>query len=176
MSEQDEELNLLEGTEPTNEVETEEQPEEKKDDGAIQADKRPRGRPRKPPSTEPKPNLKKVRSQKQMETFEKARASLKAKQEEKKKLQAEVNKIKAKEREEKIIKTAINIKKKQLKEEAILNEYVDDDTPIEVLKEAIAEVKKKKQLARKDLPAKEKPDTTPQMPKLKNSNTGFFFV
>ena len=176
MSEQDEELNLLEGTEPTNEVETEQPTEEINDDGAIQAEKRPRGRPRKPVSSEPRPNLKKMRSQKQMETFEKARASLKAKQDEKRKLQAEVNKIKKKEREEKIIKTAINIKKKQLKEEAILNEYVDDDTPIEVLKEAVAEIKRKKQMARKDLPAREEPDTTPNRPKLKNSNTSFFFV
>ena len=167
----DEELTLLEGTETTNEVETEQEQEE------IQAPKKPRGRPRKPPSTEPKPNLRKVRSEKQIETFKKAQASLRAKQEEKKKLQAEINKIKAKEREEKIIKTAVNIKKKQLKEEAILNDYVDDDTPIEVLKEAIAEVKKKKALEkRKDLPAKEQPDTTPNKPKMKNTNTGFYFV
>jgi hypothetical protein len=166
----DEELTLLEGTETTNEVETEQEEQE------IQAPKKPRGRPRKPVSDTPKPNLRKVRSEKQIETFKKAQASLKAKQEEKKKLQTEINKIKAKEREEKIIKTAVNIKKKQLKEEAILNDYVDDDTPIEVLKEAIADIKRKKALVRKDLPAKEQPDTTPNKPKMKNSNTGFFFV
>jgi hypothetical protein len=174
MSEQDEELKLLEGTGLPNEVETEEEDQE------IQAPKKPRGRPRKPPSTEPKPNMKKVRSQKQIETFEKARASLKAKQEEKKKLQAEVNKIKKQEREEKIIKTAVNIKKKQLKEEAILNDYVDDDTPIEVLKEAIADIKRKKALARKDLPAKPEPDLTPNMPRPNLRDTkkpnGFYFL
>ena len=39
MSEQDEELNLLEGNETTNEVEVEQPTEEIKDDGAIQAEK-----------------------------------------------------------------------------------------------------------------------------------------
>jgi hypothetical protein len=165
----DEELTLLETTESLNEVQTEQEEQE------IQAPKKPRGRPRKPVSDTPKPNLRKVRSEKQIETFKKAQASLRAKQEEKKKLQTEVNKIKAKEREEKIIKTAVSIKKKQLKEEAILNDYVDDDTPIEVLKEAIADIKRKKALARKDLPAKPQPDTTPTHPKTQKKG-GFYFV
>lgn len=81
--------------------------------------------------------LKKERTQKQIETFEKARitreANIKKKKEEAQRIAEEEKKIK----EEKLIKKAVAVRKKQLKREELLNEISDDETPVQKDKEVV---------------------------------------
>ena len=84
--------------------------------------------------------LKKERTPKQIETFEKARitreANIKKKKEEAERLAIEEKKIK----EEKLIKKAVAVRKKQLKREELLNEISDDETPVQKDKEVVKKV------------------------------------
>ena len=83
------------------------------------------------------PKVKKERSIKQKEAFEKA--TIKRQENEKmrrehKQMTEEKERVKT---DEKIVSKAISIKKKQIKRNAILDEVSDDDTPIEVIKKVI---------------------------------------
>jgi len=84
--------------------------------------------------------LKKERTPKQIETFEKARitreANIKKKKEEAERIAIEEKKIK----EEKLIKKAVAVRKKQLKREELLNELSDDETPVQKDKEVVKKV------------------------------------
>lgn len=100
--------------------------------------------------------LKKERTPKQIETFEKARlareASIKKKKEEAERLALEEKKIK----EEKLIKKAVAVRKKQLKREELLNELSDDDeTPVQAQKDT--QIKSKVTTADRKLVIEEKP-------------------
>lgn len=83
------------------------------------------------------PNAVKVkpeRTEKQKETFEKARLTRLTNIELKKQLKEEEEKANRKKKEELIIKKAVAIKKKEIKQRAILEEISDDDTPVEKIK------------------------------------------
>jgi len=75
------------------------------------------------------------RTQKQIDAFEKVRQkkmdNAKLREKERQKVALAEQKI----LEEKIIKKALSIKKKQIKKQAVLEEFSDDDTPIEIIKE-----------------------------------------
>ena len=101
-----------------------------------------------------KPKQKKPRTEAQMKTFEKARATAA--------LNAETRKaerdVRAEEErklmEEKIVKKAISLKKKQIKQQAVLDEISDDDTPIEKIKEIVKKLPHKTKI---EEPKKEPP-------------------
>ena len=85
--------------------------------------------------------VKKTRTPKQLEAFERAKAirdanTLKRKEDAARKAEEERKII-----EEKLIKKAISLKKKQIKKQAVLDEVSDDETPIEKIKEIAASVK-----------------------------------
>ena len=103
---------------------------------------------------EPIKKVKKPRSQKQIETFEKARNKLaenkKLRDEAQKKMEEETKKS----FEGKIVKKALEIKKKEILRESILDDISDEDTDLEKIKKII------KKKAVKQLPA---PDNTPKI-------------
>lgn len=103
--------------------------------------------------------VKKPRSQKQIEQFERIRAirdaNRKARAEEKALQEAQQKK----EIEDKIVQKAIAIKKKQIIKQKVLEEISDDDTPIEEVKKIIK--------------PQQKPQTEPQQQL--NNNPRFFF-
>ena len=86
-----------------------------------------------------------VRTQKQIDAFQKVRdkkmENAKLRQKEKL-LKDEEDR---KELEAKIIKKAVAIKKKQIKKQTVLEEISDDETPIEVIKEMKKNIKEIKQ-------------------------------
>ncbi len=81
--------------------------------------------------------VKKPRSAKQIEAFERARK----KRDENRRLRAEEKAQRElqqkKEVEDKIIQKAISIKKKQILKQTVLDEISDEETPMEVIKEKI---------------------------------------
>lgn len=74
---------------------------------------------------------KKPRTEKQVQAFTKAREVKMAKIKERNDVIAELEKQAKQELDSKIVKKAISIKKKQIKASAELDEYSDDDTPLE---------------------------------------------
>lgn len=82
-----------------------------------------------------KPKVKKERTEKQKEIFEKARLTRLANIELKKQLKEQEELEAKKKKEELIIKKAVAIKKKEIKQRAILEEISDDETPVEKIKE-----------------------------------------
>jgi hypothetical protein len=81
--------------------------------------------------------VKKPRTPKQLEAFERAKAIRDAnakKRKEDAEMRAEQER---KIIEEKLVKKAIALKKKQIKKQAILDSISDDDTPLEVIKKSI---------------------------------------
>ena len=86
---------------------------------------------------EPINKVKKPRSQKQIETFEKARKALaennKLRNEAKKQMEEETKKS----FEGKIVKKALEIKKKEILRESILDDISDEDTDLQKIKKII---------------------------------------
>ncbi len=81
--------------------------------------------------------VKKPRTQKQLEAFERAKAirdanAKKRKEEAERKAEEERKLI-----EEKLVKKAISLKKKQIKKQAVLDSISDDETPLEEIKKAV---------------------------------------
>lgn len=89
-----------------------------------------------------KTTVKRERTEKQKEIFEKARLTRLANIELKKQLKEQEELEARKKKEELIVKKAVAIKKKEIKERAILEEISDDDTPVEKIKE----IKKKMEI------------------------------
>ena len=88
----------------------------------------------KDPEPEPEPivKVKKPRSEKQMEVFNRMQEKGVEKRAETKQVKDAILKVKKEEKESRIVKTAITIKMKEKKREAILEEVSDDDedTPL----------------------------------------------
>lgn len=106
--------------------------------------------PKEEPET-PKPKSKRVRTQKQIDAFNKCLA---IKQANAKKRMDEAKRLAEEERkalEEKVVKKAISIKKKQIKKQVALDEISDDDEPIEAIREKV------KKAAAAPVPPKPKP-------------------
>jgi len=88
----------------------------------------------------PKAKAKRVRSQKQIDAFNRCLAK---KQENAKKRMEEAKRLAEEQKkalEEKVVKKAISIKKKQIKKQVALDEISDDDEPIEAIREKVKKV------------------------------------
>jgi uncharacterized protein (UPF0335 family) len=154
---------------------------DEKSDGGLQASKTrtvskpvetPVGTPA-PVQTVPDPVPKPVKPKRKMTEAqlaslakgrEKAKATLKAKNDainEKKKavkdVEAELREAKQREFDEKIVRKALSIKKKAIKKESVLDEVSDDDTPIEEIQEI-----KRKTAARKKKAPEPEPEPVPE--------------
>ena len=90
------------------------------------------------PEPESKPVLKRERTAKQIEAFNKAREKMVMNASHRKQTKEELEIQRKKELEETIVKKAIAIKKKEIKKKAVLEEISDDETPME----EIAKIKK----------------------------------
>jgi hypothetical protein len=88
--------------------------------------------------------VKKPRSQKQIEQFEKARATRDAKRKQKMEQKILEEQQRQKELEDKILQKAISIKKKQILKQKVLDEISDEETPIEEVKAKIVKPKTEK--------------------------------
>ena len=97
----------------------------------IQACKDPEPEPEPEPEQESQPlpsvKVKKPRSEKQMEEFNRMQEKGMEKRAEKKEDKYAIMKVKKEEKENRIVKTALTIKMKEKKREAILEEVSDDD-------------------------------------------------
>lgn len=91
---------------------------------------------------------KKERTQKQIETFLKAREKKLANETERKAKRAQEEEEKKKELEQKIVSKAISIKKKEIKQKAILDSISDDETSVEEIKEIAKKIKPKTEIKR----------------------------
>jgi hypothetical protein len=100
---------------------------------------------------EVKPIVKRERTAKQIEAFNKAREKMIINASERKQSKAEQEELRKKEIEETIVKKAIAIKKKEIKKKAVLEEISDDETPMEEI------VKIKKSFPKRDVNVKEIP-------------------
>jgi len=88
--------------------------------------------------------VKKPRTQKQIEAFEKVRALRDAKRGERKEIKVKEAEVRTKVVEEKIVKKALAIKKKQILRDAELDAISeDDDIPVEVVKKIMTKYKRK---------------------------------
>ena len=86
-----------------------------------------------------------VRTQKQIDAFEKVKAIRQAKRDERKEIREKTNAEMKMEKEEKITKKALSIKKKQILRDADLDAISDDDEiPVEVVKKILVKYPKKK--------------------------------
>ena len=83
------------------------------------------------PIPESKPGLKRERTAKQIEAFNKAREKMVMNASQRKQSKEELEIQRKKDLEETIVKKAIAIKKKEIKKKAVLEEISDDETPIE---------------------------------------------
>jgi hypothetical protein len=154
------------------EVLTEEPVEEEQveEDECIQIVKKPvkkRIYQKKEP-VEPKP--KRERTQAQKDAWERCLANRQKNREDRKKIQDEDAKLLmeykkqlAKKSETKIVKKAVGIKKKAIMRDEDLDEISEDETPIEVVKQKIAQ--RRKPAVKKQLPAYEEPEY--QMPQIR---------
>lgn len=88
--------------------------------------------------------VKKPRTQKQIDAFEKVRALRDAKRGERKEIKVKEAEVRTKVVEEKIVKKALAIKKKQILRDAELDAISeDDDIPVEVVKKIMTKYKRK---------------------------------
>lgn len=117
---------------------------------------------------EPKP--KRERTQAQKDAWERCLANRQKNREDRKKIQeedakllAEYKKQLAKKSETKVVKKAVGIKKKAIMRDEDLDEISEDETPIEVVKQKIAQ--RRKPPVKKQLPAYEEPEY--QMPQIR---------
>ena len=116
---------------------------------------------------EPKP--KRERTEAQKKAWERCLASRQKNREDRKKIQdedakllAEYKKQLAKKSEAKVVKKAVGIKKKAIMRDEDLDEISEDETPIEVVKQKIAQ--RRKPPVKKELPA---PEPVYQMPTIR---------
>jgi len=87
---------------------------------------------------------KKLRTQKQIEAFERVRALRDAKRDERKEVRIKEAQVRTKVVEEKIVKKALAIKKKQILRDAELDAISEDeDIPVEVVKKIMTKYKRK---------------------------------
>ena len=95
----------------------------------IQACKDPEPEPEPEQESQPLPiaKIKKPRSEKQMEVFNRMQEKGLEKRAEKKEVKDAIMKVKKEEKESRIVKTALTIKMKEKKREANLEEVSDDD-------------------------------------------------
>ena len=88
--------------------------------------------------------VKKPRTQKQIDAFEKVRALRDAKRGERKEIKVKEAEVRTKVVEEKIVKKALAIKKKQILRDAELDAISEDeDIPVEVVKKIMTKYKRK---------------------------------
>lgn len=117
--------------------------------------------------SEPKP--KRERTEAQKKAWERCLASRQKNREDRKKIQdedakllAEYKKQLAKKSEAKVVKKAVNIKKKAIMRDEDLEEISEDETPIEVVKQKIAQ--RRKPAVKKEFPA---PEPVYEMPQIR---------
>jgi hypothetical protein len=157
------------------EILTEEPVEEEQveEDECIQIVKKPvkkRIYQKKEPVEGAEPKPKRERTQAQKDAWERCLANRQKNREDRKKIQdedakllAEYKKQLAKKSETKIVKKAVGIKKKAIMRDEDLDEISEDETPIEVVKQKIAQ--RRKPPVKKQLPAYEEPEY--QMPQIR---------
>lgn len=114
---------------------------------------------------------KRPRSQKQIEQFEKAKATRDANRKARAEQKAIEEANRQKELEDKIVKKAIAIKKKQILQQKVLDDVSDDDTPIEKVKAVLLE----KELTEKPVTISRHQIKEPTASGIAN-NPRFFFI